>query len=60
MDEAFEKKFKADKAAWKFFQAQIASYRKRASWWVMTAKQEATRHKRLDKLIKESAQGRTL
>jgi uncharacterized protein YdeI (YjbR/CyaY-like superfamily) len=60
LDEAFEKKLKANKAAWGFFQVQAASYRKRTSWWVMSAKQEATRQKRLDKLINESAQGRTL
>jgi len=60
LDEAFAKRLRANKAAWKFFTAQAASYRKRACWWVMSAKQEATRQKRLDKLIKESAQGRTL
>jgi uncharacterized protein YdeI (YjbR/CyaY-like superfamily) len=60
LDEAYEKKLRGNKAAWKFFQAQAASYRKRASWWVMSAKQEDTRRKRLGKLIEESAQGRTL
>ena len=51
---------KRNKAAWKFFQAQPPSYRKVMNWWVVGAKQEATRVKRLDKLIEESAQGRRM
>ena len=53
-------KMKRNKAAWKFFQAQPAGYRKIMNWWVVSAKQEATRLKRLDKLIEESAQGRRM
>lgn len=60
LDELHEKKLRANKAAWKFFQGQAASYRKRASWWVMSGKKEETRRARLDKLIEESAQGRRL
>jgi uncharacterized protein YdeI (YjbR/CyaY-like superfamily) len=60
LDAALEKKFKTNKAGWKFFQATSASYRKKACWWVTSAKQEETRRKRLDKLIAESALGRTL
>lgn len=60
LDRADEKKLKANKAAWKFFQAQAASYRKRASWWVTSAKKEESRLARLEKLIETSAQGRTL
>jgi len=50
----FEKKLKADKKAWEFFQSQAPSYRKVAGRWVMTAKQEATRIKRLNELIDDS------
>jgi len=53
----FEKKLKADKKAWKFFQSQAPSYKKVASRWVMTAKQEATRIKRLHELIDDSRAG---
>lgn len=53
-------KLKRNKAAWKFFQAQPPSYRKMMNWWVVSAKQEETRLKRLDKLIEESAQGRRM
>jgi uncharacterized protein YdeI (YjbR/CyaY-like superfamily) len=53
-------KLKRNKAAWTFFQAQPPSYRKVMNWWVVSAKQEATRLKRLDKLIEESLQGRRM
>lgn len=45
------KAFKKESAAWKFFQAQIPSYRKRITWWVISAKKEETRKNRLQKLI---------
>lgn len=43
--------------AWAFFQKQAPSYRKTAIWWIMSAKQEATRLKRLQQLIDDSAAG---
>jgi len=52
--------FKRNKAAWKFFQAQPPYYRKTMNWWIVSAKQEGTRSKRLDKLIEESAKGKRL
>lgn len=54
---AFEKKFKANKTAWKYFQSLAASYRKSSKNWVMSAKQETTREKRLNELIADSAAG---
>jgi uncharacterized protein YdeI (YjbR/CyaY-like superfamily) len=53
-------KLKRNKEAWKFFQAQPPSYRKVMNWWVVSAKQEETRLKRLAKLIEESAAGRRM
>jgi uncharacterized protein YdeI (YjbR/CyaY-like superfamily) len=53
----FEKKFKTNKKAWTIFQSFPPSYQKPAIHWVMTAKQEMTRNKRLEELIKESASG---
>jgi uncharacterized protein YdeI (YjbR/CyaY-like superfamily) len=53
-------KLKRNKTAWKFFQAQPPSYRKVMNWWVVSAKQEETKLKRLDKLIEESEQGRRM
>src|SRR5258708_21205198 len=40
--EAFQLQFRANGAAWSFFQAQPPSCRKDASYWVIGAKQEAT------------------
>lgn len=51
----FEKRFRANETAWNFFEKQANWYKKQMINWVMTAKQEATRVKRLEKLIAESA-----
>lgn len=56
LPEAFERVFSKNKAAWSFFQAQPPSYRKTLIWWVISAKREATRKSRLDRLIEASAQ----
>lgn len=53
----YEKQFKANKTAWKYFQELAPSYRKSSKSWVMSAKQEATRLKRLQQLIRESEMG---
>lgn len=58
--EPYQAKLKRNKAAWKFFQSQPAWYRKVANWWVVSAKRDETRLKRLDQLIEDSAQGRTI
>lgn len=51
----FETQFKANKKAWKFFEKQANWYKKQMINWVMSAKQEATRERRLEKLIAASA-----
>jgi uncharacterized protein YdeI (YjbR/CyaY-like superfamily) len=56
----YEKQLRASKKAWAFFQAQPAWYQRTASWWVISAKKEETRLKRLATLIEDSAQGRTI
>lgn len=53
----YEKKFRANKKAWANFNKMIASYRKPAIWWVIGAKQEATRERRLQTLIEYSERG---
>ncbi|HJR06020.1 MAG TPA: YdeI/OmpD-associated family protein [Pyrinomonadaceae bacterium] len=58
--EPYGEKLRRNRTAWKFFEAQTASYRKAASWWVLSAKREETRLKRLQTLIEDSAAGRTL
>jgi len=50
----FEMRFKANETAWNFFDKQATWYKKQMINWVMTAKQEATRKKRIEKLIIES------
>jgi uncharacterized protein YdeI (YjbR/CyaY-like superfamily) len=55
-----EERFRADSKAWEFFQAQPASYRQTAIYWVVSAKREETRARRLATLISDSAAGRRL
>ena len=49
------KTFQKHKAAWAFFEAQPPGYRRLLAYWVMSAKQEDTRDRRLAKLIASSA-----
>lgn len=60
LEEPYRTKLRQNKVAWQFFQAQPASYRKTVSWWILSAKKEETRLKRLEQLIEDSAQGRTI
>ena len=49
--------FKKRKAAWNYFEALPPGYRRKLVWWVMSAKRDETRDRRLDKLIESSAAG---
>lgn len=60
LDEALERMFRANKKAWEFFESRPAGYRKAATHWVVTAKREETRLKRLATLIEDSEHGRTV
>ncbi len=60
LSEAFQKQFQENEAAWSYFQSMPPSYRKPATNWVMSAKQEVTRVKRLHELIADSAAGRKI
>ena len=55
--EAFEDRFRSKKRAWAFFEKSPRSYRQAAIRWVMTAKREETRERRLGQLIERSAAG---
>ena len=55
-----EKKFRMNRAGWKFFQSQPPWYRRTATWWVISAKREDTRAKRLAILMGHSEQGQTI
>lgn len=50
----------ADAAASAFWEAATPTYRRQAGHWVVSAKQEATREKRLVQLIDDSAAGRVV
>lgn len=60
LDARYDKKLRQNKPAWDFFYAQPRSYRKTVGWWIVSAKQEATRLKRLQKLIDQSEIGKRL
>ena len=53
-----EATFRANKRAWKWFEAQSPSYRAMATFWVVSAKRPDTRARRLGTLIECSAEGR--
>lgn len=53
-----EAAFRRNRAAWKWFNEQTASYRAMATFWVLSAKRPETRARRLGTLIECSAGGR--
>jgi uncharacterized protein YdeI (YjbR/CyaY-like superfamily) len=55
-----EKRFRKNARAWRFFSAQPPGYRGHATYWVVSAKKEETRERRLATLIADSAAGRRL
>ena len=52
-----EERLEASGEAWAFFQAQPPGYRRTSIGWVMDAKREETRVRRLETLIEDSADG---
>lgn len=50
----FETQFKANQKSWDFFNQQAPYYKKIVTHWVMSAKQEKTRIRRLNTLIEDS------
>ena len=50
----YQKQIKKNEKAWQFFQSRPPSYQKIATWWVMSAKKEETRLRRLTILIESS------
>ncbi len=57
---AYERQFKANRPAWKFFRAQAAWYQRTSTFWIVSAKREETRQRRLAMLIADSQAGRRL
>ena len=55
-----EQRFRANSAAWEWFAARPPGYRSTATHWVVTAKRQETRLRRLQQLIECSAEGRNV
>jgi uncharacterized protein YdeI (YjbR/CyaY-like superfamily) len=60
LDEDRERRLRADAVAWAYFAAQPPWYRRAAIHWVMSAKRDATRDRRLAQLVEASADGRSV
>jgi len=60
LGEEDERTFRANPAAWEFYSRQTLSYRKTTAWWVISAKRDETRRKRLLTLIEESERHRAI
>jgi uncharacterized protein YdeI (YjbR/CyaY-like superfamily) len=54
----YEQRLRADAAAWEYWEAAPRGYRQTAIFWVVSAKREETRERRLGQLIEHSAAGR--
>jgi uncharacterized protein YdeI (YjbR/CyaY-like superfamily) len=52
-----ERELRRDAKAWAFWKAQPPGYRKQATMWVVSAKRDETRARRLATLIQDSAAG---
>jgi uncharacterized protein YdeI (YjbR/CyaY-like superfamily) len=60
LPDEFERRFRAKKTAWKWFTSRPQGYRRTATHWVISAKRDETRRRRLQQLIDCSAEGRTV
>ena len=60
LPKAYADRFRANAQAWTYFENQTPSYRKAAIWWLVSAKKDETKQRRLSQLIEYSANGRTI
>jgi uncharacterized protein YdeI (YjbR/CyaY-like superfamily) len=60
LDAESEAAFRKNKRAWKFFEQQAPSYKRTAAYWILSAKREETKERRLTMLIEHSAKGERL
>jgi uncharacterized protein YdeI (YjbR/CyaY-like superfamily) len=56
----YEEQLRSNEGAAEFFDSQPPWYRRTATHWVISAKREATRERRLAQLIEDSANGRRI
>lgn len=59
-EERVAREVQRNRAAWAFFQTRPPWYRRTSARWVMSAKREETRQRRLAVLIADCARGRTI
>jgi uncharacterized protein YdeI (YjbR/CyaY-like superfamily) len=57
---AYDRRLRSNRKAWAFFRAQPPYYRRTSTFWVMEAKREDTRVRRLEVLIACSAAGKPI
>jgi uncharacterized protein YdeI (YjbR/CyaY-like superfamily) len=60
LPEPYAGTLKKNKAAWEFFQSQPPGYRKVITWWIISARKEETRLKRLEQLIQKAVKGQRM
>lgn len=60
MPEPYASRLREHAVAWAFFERQAASYKKAVHWWILSAKKEETRAKRLAELIADCEAGRRI
>ena len=53
----YQRPFKANRTAWEFFRAQAPWYQRTSTFWVVSAKQEETRQRRLATLMSHAEKG---
>jgi uncharacterized protein YdeI (YjbR/CyaY-like superfamily) len=56
----YENEFRSHPNAWEYFASQAPYYRRRGAHYVMSAKREETRRRRLEMLIDDSERGRKI
>jgi uncharacterized protein YdeI (YjbR/CyaY-like superfamily) len=59
-DPAIELAFKANAGAWTFFRSQPPGYQRLLTFWIMSAKKDDARLRRLAALVKSSAEGKRM
>lgn len=60
LNPAYERQFQANKTAWEYFQARPPWYRRTATYYVISAKRDDTRQRRLAELIRDSERGQPI
>lgn len=60
LPDEFLARLRAVPSAWEWWQAQRPSYRRAATWWVISAKQPATRERRFEQLVADCAAERPI